>query len=181
MGQKLAAYDAQGNITAFYDTVDSPAPAGANVIEISYAEWLACLSTPGYTVQNDQLIPPSDAQLLAQAQAAQIARLSQACANAIVSGFTSDALGSAYTYPSTPTDQMNQATIAQSSSGGLLWCEAAGSWAMKSHTQAQAQAVVASFSAWLNKCQQQLVSLVAQVNAATTVSAVQAIAWTNPQ
>lgn len=181
MGQKYAAYDANGNITAFYDSVDSPVPAGTNVIEITDVQWQACLSMPGYTVQNELLVPPSEAQLLVQAQEAQIARLSQACANAIVSGFTSDALGSPYVYPSATTDQINQSTVAQSPSGGLLWCAASGAWTFKQHTQAQAQAVVSSFTAWLNKCQQQLVTLTGQVAAATSVSAVQAISWANPQ
>ncbi|KWH65044.1 tail fiber assembly protein [Burkholderia anthina] len=35
MGQKLAAYNADGNIVAFYDSVDSPAPDGVDVIEIT--------------------------------------------------------------------------------------------------------------------------------------------------
>ncbi|KVN27023.1 phage tail protein [Burkholderia pyrrocinia] len=39
MGQKQAAYDAKGNIVAFYDTVDSPAPASANVVDITDDEW----------------------------------------------------------------------------------------------------------------------------------------------
>ncbi|KVA71124.1 phage tail protein [Burkholderia ubonensis] len=40
MGQKLAAYDAQGNIVAFYDTADSPAPLGVPVVDISDGQWL---------------------------------------------------------------------------------------------------------------------------------------------
>ncbi|KVP80389.1 phage tail protein [Burkholderia ubonensis] len=39
MGQKQAAYDAKGNIVAFYDTVDSPAQAGVKVVDISDDEW----------------------------------------------------------------------------------------------------------------------------------------------
>ncbi|KVO34158.1 hypothetical protein [Burkholderia ubonensis] len=39
MGQKSAAYDAQGNITAFYDSIDSPAPQGVSVIGISDEQW----------------------------------------------------------------------------------------------------------------------------------------------
>ncbi|CAG9246130.1 Phage tail protein [Burkholderia diffusa] len=35
MGKKLAAYNADGDIVAFYDTVDSPAPDGVAVIEIT--------------------------------------------------------------------------------------------------------------------------------------------------
>lgn len=39
MGQKLAAYNAEGYITAIYDTVDSPAPDGVAVIEITADQW----------------------------------------------------------------------------------------------------------------------------------------------
>ncbi|WP_261541689.1 hypothetical protein [Burkholderia multivorans] len=184
MGQKLAAYDAQGNITAFYDTVDSPAPAGTSVIEITNAQWMTCITQQGQWCVSKgalaQVPPPSAAQLLATAQATQNAALNAACSTAIMSGFSSSALGSMYNYPSTLTDQTNQNTVAQCASGGLLWCETAGSWSFKQHTQSQAQAVVASFSAWLNKCQQQLVDLTNQVNAATSVSAVESIAWANP-
>ena len=74
MGKKFAAFNAQGNITAYYDDVDSPVPASVtNVIEITDAQWQACLSTPGYTVQNGILVAPTlptTAQIAAQ-QAAQ--------------------------------------------------------------------------------------------------------------
>ncbi|KUZ78312.1 hypothetical protein [Burkholderia ubonensis] len=185
MGQKFAAFDAQGNITAFYDSVDSPIPSGVtNVIQITQAQWQTCISQPGqwHIVSGAlaQVPPPTASQLLAAAQAVQATSLYQLCANAIASGFTSSALGSAYSYPSTITDQTNQNSVANCSSGGLLWCASGGVWAFKAHTQAQAQAVVAAFAAWLNKCQSQLVTLTGQVNAATSVSAVQAIAWANP-
>ncbi|KVD59461.1 phage tail assembly chaperone [Burkholderia ubonensis] len=39
MSRKLAAHDASGNITAFYDSVDSPAPQGVSVIGISDEQW----------------------------------------------------------------------------------------------------------------------------------------------
>ncbi|WP_244135841.1 hypothetical protein [Burkholderia vietnamiensis] len=185
MGQKFAAFDAQGNITAFYDSVDSPVPAGAvNTIEITQEQWQTCIEEPGqWHIASGalaQVPPPTDAQLLATAQAMRNAILTAACAASIVSGFSSSALGSAYSYPSAPTDQANQTTLAQCASGGMLWCAAGGVWSFKQHTQAQVQAVVSSFSAWLNKCQQQLVALTSQVSAATTVSAVESIAWTNP-
>ncbi|MDN8027902.1 hypothetical protein QZN17_04920 [Burkholderia multivorans] len=184
MAQKLAAYDAQGNIIAFYDTLDSPAPDGVNVIEISDSQWQNCVIQQGqWHIVNGALAlipPPSAAQLLSSSQAARNAILNAACSAAIMSGFSSNALGPTYNYPSTLTDQTNQNTVAQCASGGLLWCEIAGSWSFKQHTQSQAQAVVASFSAWLNKCQQQLVDLMNQVNAATSVSAVESITWTNP-
>lgn len=184
MGQKYAAYNAQGAITAFYDSIDSPVPTGVDTVELTEFEWLACVCAPGQWHIVDgalaQVPPPTDAQLLATAQAAKISTLTAACGASIVSGFSSTALGSAYNYPSTLTDQANQTTLAQCASGGMLWCAAGGVWSFKQHSQAQVQAVVSSFSAWLNKCQQQLVALTSQVSAATTVSAVESIAWTNP-
>lgn len=75
MGQKYAAYNAQGTINAFYDSVDSPVPASTtDVLEITDEEWLTCISTPGWTVANGELVaptPPTAAELLAAAQDAQ--------------------------------------------------------------------------------------------------------------
>ena len=121
-------------------------------------------------------IPPT----LAESQSTQIAVLRTACANAITGGFSSSALGSAYSYPSDPISQANMNTVAGSPSGGSLWCETGGVWTLKAHTQSQAQAVLAAFVSWLNACQTQLATLTAEVNAATTVSAVQAVVWVNP-
>jgi hypothetical protein len=74
MGQKQAAYDANGNIVAFYDTVDSPAPQGAAVIDITEAEWQFCISNQGSKIVSNGALadaPPVDpAVLLAAAQAA---------------------------------------------------------------------------------------------------------------
>ncbi|MCO8643827.1 tail fiber assembly protein [Burkholderia multivorans] len=44
MGQKQAAYDADLNIVAFYDTADSPAADGMNVIDISDEQWQELLA-----------------------------------------------------------------------------------------------------------------------------------------
>jgi len=180
MSQKQASYSASGSIIAYYDTVDSPAPSTANVIDITDDEWLTCISTPGYTVVNGALVAPADptsAELLAAAQTAQTAILSASCETAIESSFTSSALGSEYTYPSTIRDQLNLRHVADSASGGALWCESGSTWAHTEHTQAQAQAASESFVVWLNDCQLKLVMLTAQVNDATTVDAVSAINW----
>ncbi|UOB56573.1 phage tail assembly chaperone [Burkholderia pyrrocinia] len=48
MGQKFAAFDVQGNITAFYDFIDSPPPADAKVVEISDDEWRAAVEAPSH-------------------------------------------------------------------------------------------------------------------------------------
>lgn len=46
MNTKLAAYDAQGAIVAFYDTIDSPAPEGVTVAEITDEQWQFLLDGP---------------------------------------------------------------------------------------------------------------------------------------
>ncbi|PRH46710.1 phage tail protein [Burkholderia multivorans] len=46
MGQKFAAFDSQGNITAFYDTIDSPPPPDAKVAAISDDEWCTAIEAP---------------------------------------------------------------------------------------------------------------------------------------
>ena len=181
MGQKYASYSTSGAVTGFYDSIDSPPPAIASVIAITDAEWQGALSCayPPVTVVNGALVIPTG-PTLAQAQSAQVATLRSACQSAITGGFSSSALGSAYTYGSGTVDQANLNTVAGSPAGGSLWCETGGVWSFKVHTQAQAQSVLSDFVAWLNSCQAQLATLTGEVNAATTVSAVQAIVWTAP-
>jgi hypothetical protein len=69
MGQKFAAYNAQGAITGFYDSVDSPLPTGVTALEITDAQWQTCLATPGYSVADGALVAPATptaAQIAAQ-------------------------------------------------------------------------------------------------------------------
>ena len=178
MGQKYASYSTSGTVNGFYDSLDSPPPAIASVIAITDSEWQSALSCayPPVTVVNGALVIPTG-PTLAQAKSIQTGILRTACQSAITGGFSSSALGSAYTYGSGVTDQSNLNTVAGSPSGGSLWCESGGTWAMKTHTQAQAQAVLGDFVAWLNACQSKLATLTAEVGAATSVSVVQAISW----
>ena len=128
--------------------------------------------------------PPSPT--LAQAQDNQVQILSSACASAIVAGFSSSALGSAHTYPSQPNDQSNligAATVSQTP--GLpstwtcnFWCaDSTGAWALRPHTAAQTQQVLAAGLAAREALSAKLAGLVAQVDDATTVASVQAIVW----
>jgi hypothetical protein len=128
---------------------------------------------------------------LSSAQSNQVQSLSNSCKAAIVNGFTSSALGSAYTYPSEMTDQHNMQTAAIVA--GLptnpqgwttqLWCaNSSGVWAYVAHTPAQAQQVVSDWQKNKDALQSQYANLVAQVNASTveTVDQVAAIVWTVP-
>ena len=85
-----------------------------------------------------------------------------ACQSAITGGFSSSALGSAYSYPSDPITQANINSAAGNPNGGSLWCESGGVWALKAHTQSQAQTVLTALMAWVNACQGKLDTLIAE-------------------
>lgn len=191
MGQKYAAYDDVGNINGFYDSNFSPAPASVKAIEITDGEWRACLSTPGYSVVNGSLTSPATptaSENLAAGQLAQSQVVDAACAAAIVSGLACDALvpGTPYTYPSKLTDQQNLASSVLSSvMPGLtadwttaFWCaDASGTWGFRDHTAAQIQAVGVAAKLYIIACITKKIGLEAQISAATTVAAVQAVVW----
>lgn len=190
VGQKLAAYDANGAIVAFYDDVVSPAPQGAATIEITDDQYRACLVSQGaFVVKNGALAdaPPLDAGVaLANAQAAQVVVLSGACKAAIYAGFASTALGEAYTYPAKDTDQQNlNASVVASLLPGLaadwatpFWCaDTQGAWAFRMHSAAQIQQVGKDGKAAILAAMSKNQALADQVAAAATVAAVQAIVW----
>jgi hypothetical protein len=121
-------------------------------------------------------------QVLTAAQAidAATATLTAACRAAITSGFSSSALGASYTYPSDVTSQSNQSAVANSPTGGGLWCSASKT-ALSTHTQEQASQVCSDFVKWLNACQTKLATLLATVDdASSTVASIQALVWSNP-
>lgn len=135
---------------------------------------------------NPITVDPKTLVTVAQAQATQSAALSASCASAIVSGFSSSALGSAHTYPSQPNDQSNLIGAATASQSPTLpagwtcnfWCaDSTGAWALRAHTAAQIQQVLADGVAAREALSTKLAALVAQVEAATTVAAVQSIVW----
>ena len=186
--KKFAAYDSQGHITAYYDSVDSPVPPSVtNVIEITQDEWLACINQPGYTVVNGALVaplPPTNEELLAQANALQTTKASTACASALTAGFSSSALGTAHTYPSQGDDQRNlqsavSAAIAAPSNWTTpIWCaNSSGAWSFTAHTAAQVQQVNTDWLAHRVAMQQKYADLIARINAATSIAEVQAIDW----
>ncbi|AIO45468.1 hypothetical protein DM44_4776 [Burkholderia cepacia] len=174
---KFDATGAPESYSQYSDADDAPDPLPAGEVECSaeqYANWQGCV------LQKGSIVAAPEATLVAAARIAQTTALMAACASAIVSGFTSSALGAPHGYPSTMNDQANQKTIAQCASGGLLWCNSGGAWSFAQHTQTQADQVIADFAKWLNGCQSQLVALSEQVSQAETVATVQAVKWTNP-
>lgn len=122
--------------------------------------------------------------LVQQAQAAQLAIIAAASDAAQTTGFTSSALGSAYTYPSDLQDQSNLnhvVTVSQIAPAGTtfpFWCtSAAGVSGFVAHTAAQIQKAGLDGYAAIMAAKQKQYTLSQQIAAATTVAAVQAITW----
>lgn len=133
--------------------------------------------------------PAEQALTLEQARQYKLATLSQACQHAIYEGFTSDALGSNHAYPADDKSQFNLTASVTDSllpnlpanwTTPLMCADSSGVWAMRPHTAAQIQQAGSDGKAFVLKNLQQNESLAAQVAAAATVAAVQAIVWTNP-
>jgi hypothetical protein len=187
MGQKYAAYNSSGTIVAYYDSDDSPVPASVtSVIEITDAQWQMSIGQPGqWYVSAGALAPvppPTAAELLATAQAAQIATLTAAYEAAITApvNFTTAAGASA---------MFNQTDVAKSNlQNAILGSQASGKWAINlwldvnstpitPFTFADLEGLAAAMEAVDAPDYQELLTLVGQVTAATTVAAVQAVVW----
>lgn len=158
---------------------------------------IVCRST-GTTIQNwntPKLGPqPTLAQLEAAWPAAQLqaakttqrAIVNASCVAAMTGGFQSSALGSAYTYPSTMTDQHNLSgsvlasllpNLSSTWTTSFWVMDSTSAWSFAPHTAAQIQQAGLDGKAWITTCQQKKTSLDAQIDAATTVSAVQSVVW----
>jgi hypothetical protein len=140
----------------------------------------------GWTYDGASFAAPTSTPTLAAAQASKIAELSAECKAAIVAGFTSSALGAAYTYPAKDTDQQNLASsvidslLSNGAAGWVtpFWCaDASGAWAFRMHTAAQIQKVGQDAKAAVLAAMVKNQTLAGQVAAASTVAAVSAIAW----
>lgn len=118
---------------------------------------------------------PDSGPTLAQMQESQAAALRSECAAAIVSGFMSSALGFPATYPSDTASQNN--ILMAAVAGGALWCENASQWSFVLHTAAEAQQVRSDLAAHIQAMQLKYSGLLAQVNAAGTIAAVQSVVW----
>lgn len=126
---------------------------------------------------------------LSTAQETQIAILDQACADTILGGFVSDALGAAYTYPSGSTDQTNltgavvRSLIPNLPAGWTInfWCEDTnGVWALRPHNAAQIQEVGSNGLDMVAACIAHKVVLETQVMNAEDDADVTAIVWVAP-
>ena len=187
MGQKYASYNTSGIVIGYYDSVDSPPPANATVIPITDNQWQEAISSPyqPITVVGGVLSIPSGPSL-AQAQATQIALLKNGYRSAINAPVTfTNAAGVTSTYPSGDTILINGMRAKDLLAEVLSAGEAAwtlGKWidandVAQTFTFADLQGLAAAMEAAVTTDWTDLVAKIAQVNAATSVSAVREIVW----
>ena len=187
MGQKFASYNTSGIVIAYYDSEDSPPPDSATVIKITDTQWMSAISSPyqPITVVGGVLSIPSGPSL-AQAQASQIAILQSSYQSAINAPVTfKNAAGVTSTYPSGNTVLINGMRAKDLLAEVIAAGEAAwtlGKWLDRNNvaqtfTFADLQGLAAAMEAAATVDWTDLVDKIAQVNEATSVSAVQAIVW----
>lgn len=150
-------------------------PAGCTLVEGDYLDQplpddIYDPSTGTFTIPS-----PPVPDLLQIAKNARSAEMRRKCDIAITGSFNSSALGSAYLYPASMQDQSNMQRIALS--GGSLWCYASGTWSLITHTASQGVTVLGDFGSNCDAMRTNLSSKLAAINAATTVSDVNAIVW----
>ncbi|MEK6420034.1 MAG: DUF4376 domain-containing protein [Burkholderia gladioli] len=186
MGQKLAAYTQDpGPIIAFYDTDDSPAPDGALTIKITDAQWQTCLAQPGqWCVSSGALagVSQSAGDLLASAQAAQVAIVTAAYVSAVQQAVTfKTAAGVSAEFDADPESQtiLMQATqgygLANAVPTDFYWVSADNT--RVSFTLADLQGLYSAMLAQGWTAFQKRQELKASIAAASTVAAVQAVVW----
>jgi hypothetical protein len=119
--------------------------------------------------------PSPDAVLKANKQS-KIQSFASLCANQIMVGFTSSALGISNLYPCSTTDQnnINHAAIL----GGPLWSsDINNAWSFKIHTVDQAKQVQMDMINFIQSIQQKYADLCSITNGAKTLDAVATINW----
>ncbi|CFB63204.1 hypothetical protein PAP18089_05123 [Pandoraea apista] len=186
MGQKYAAYDAQGVITAYYDSVDSPVPVGIeNVMEITDAQWQECLTSRGHTVVNGVLVAPAAAtseELLAQAKVLQCAAIDASYVLASTSSVTfKTSAGVSQTYQADSDSQLilMQAVQGYSLAGsvptGFFWKAEDNTLVSFSLQDLEGLYTAMLANGWA--AFQKRAELKKAIASATSIDAVQAINW----
>ncbi len=154
-----------------------------DIIDITQDEYALALpiSPEKRAIINGKLVIIADTadELLVIAKTTQISLLDKSCADEIILGFTSSALGAIYKYPSKPNDQTN---LVGSVSSGLaeidFWCmDEAGLWALRTHTLTQITQVLADAATLRIGYSVKLAGLISEISAMTDISEIELVVW----
>lgn len=104
------------------------------------------------------------------------------CGTNITGHFVHEALGSDHTYPSNKDGQLNLQTAAASYQDRQIMCmdNAASEWAMRTHTQAQAQEILEFNANRIETLRTYAQSLKSQIDSCNTVGEVNQIIYESP-
>ena len=184
MGQKYASYNSLGIVNGFYDSIDSPVPPGVTTIPITDTEWQAALSSPyqPVTVVNGVLTIPSG-PTLAQAKTSQIALLQSAFQKAeqapvsvtLASGVTTSFGMMPHDWTKIVGLYSKYVAKGIALPSGYQIPDANGN--LQAVTVTDIENLFNAGETQMTGAIAKLASLVAQVQSATTVSAVQAIVY----
>ena len=188
MGQKTASYNSAGLVIAYYDSIDSPPPATATVIEITDTEWQAALASPYPVTVVDGALAIPTGPTLAQAQATQVALLRGGYANANAANISfTNAAGVTDTYQCDPAsiDNLQNCLSGFRAAGAVPTAPVVFYWRSATNnnnpfTYADLENLSAAIAARGFANYNQMQTLIAKVKAAKKVSAVQAVVWVNP-
>lgn len=174
----------------FYDPAIHGDAIPADAVEVTETEHktLMAAQSEGKAITADAngspvAIDPTTLLTLAQARAQQTAKVRAACALALLSGFTSSALGAERVYGSNHDDQSNLLNAAMASQGQpatwttRLWCADNVGWSLAAHAAAQVQQVNADWLTFRLSQQQKCADLISQIDEATSVKSALAINW----
>lgn len=168
----------------FYDTAIHGDNIPADAVEITVAEHAALLEeqsqgkrieadADGYPVAVDPPPPTLD-----EGRAAKTAEINAACTAAIVSGFTSSALGADHTYDSALEDQLNLiGAVGLGIDLPYRCADATGVKEFRLHTAAQLKQVATDGAVIKLAALEKAATLKVQVQAAADAAAVVAVAW----
>lgn len=150
------------------------------------APWTGLTGWHAYTVDNTHQNATADAARLDAAKTAKRAELANNTRMAITQGVMSMALGAEHLYPTGMTDQANLnrlfgISLARGAAGEPypIWCRdtASGTWARRNHTTSQLESVAESVDNHVRIQQIHYEDLLANVDTATTIEQVNAIAF----
>lgn len=179
MNYKVSRNDQTGAVDSVNRIVDGatvPRWDSSSPITQQFNAWLA--QNPTFDIANR----PVDAAVITSLKEAKKLELQSAATNTIRAGFTSNALGAAYTYKGRLYDQSNISAAASISTlkkltSSLSCTNASGVRAMRAHTQDQSQTVLKDLQTARETVMTKYRTLAAQVDSATTPAQISAIVW----
>jgi hypothetical protein len=178
---KYAQFDANGNISGFFDdSINSKEQIG-DAIEITEEQWIDCINNPGkWLIVNRalELAPPiPDSVLIEQAKSAQISTLASAYNAAIQQPVSY--MGTTFQADSDSQTKVIQVLAAMTPAGatpaGFYWVDAANDHVAMTLAQVQGLSQAMMAQGWA--AFQHLQTRKTSVNAAATIPDVQAITF----